>query len=70
MIRRISFFLKFFPDWVVGSVLTREPEGTQLFEKSIVRANCRVLTPLVTTNFKPYGVFSVDFDKPSFLMAA
>ena len=30
----------------------------------------RALTPLFTSNINPYGVFTVDFDKPSFLMAA
>jgi hypothetical protein len=34
------------------------------------RADYRALTPLFTSNINPYGVFTVDFDKPSFLMAA
>jgi hypothetical protein len=34
------------------------------------REDYRALTPLFTSNINPYGVFTVDFDKPSFLMAA
>jgi hypothetical protein len=32
--------------------------------------NYRAITPLFTSNINPYGVFTVDFEKPPFLMAA
>ena len=41
----------------------------EAFEKRMERENYRALTPLFTSNINPYGVFTVDFDKPSFLMA-
>jgi hypothetical protein len=42
----------------------------EAFEKDMEREDYRPLTPLLTSNIYPYGVFTVDFDKPSFLMAA
>ncbi len=42
----------------------------EAFEKRMEREDYRALTPLFTSNINPYGVFTVDFDKPSFLMAA
>ena len=40
------------------------------FMKRMDRKDFRALTPLFTANLNPYGYFSLNFDKPSFLEAA
>ena len=51
------------------SAPTKVTEVPKFFEKVMEREDYRALTPLFTTNISPYGVFTVNFDKPSFLMA-
>ena len=64
------FFLRFSLVRGVGSVPIKVPKVPQLFEKLMEMADYRALTPLFTSNINPYAVFTVDFEKPSFLMAA
>lgn len=55
---------------LVNTLMVERVFEYEAFGERMTKEDFRALTPLFTSNINPYGVSRLDFDKPSFLVAA